>query len=98
MELCSTGIADNPVTVSDGSNLPITPGTPEVAAWSVAVELPPIGSDRVAPSGGEFEVLDALRSHILALPDLAKFAVIIAAIVGVPRLAAWVRVPPMVGL
>jgi len=43
-------------------------------------------------------VLDALRSHILALPDLAKFAVIIAAIVGVPRLAAWVRVPPMVGL
>ena len=43
-------------------------------------------------------MLDALRSHILALPDLAKFAVIIAAIVGVPRLAAWVRVPPMVGL
>jgi Kef-type K+ transport system membrane component KefB len=43
-------------------------------------------------------VLDALRSHILALPDLAKFAVIVAAIVGVPRLATLVRVPPMVGL
>ena len=33
------------------------------------------------------DVLDAIRSHVLALPDLAKFAVIIAAIVGVPRLA-----------
>jgi Kef-type K+ transport system membrane component KefB len=43
-------------------------------------------------------MLDALRSHILALPDLAKFAVIVAAIVGVPRLATLVRVPPMVGL
>jgi Kef-type K+ transport system membrane component KefB len=60
---------------------------------------PSIGADRVAPELVEsFEVLDALRSHILTLPDLAKFAVIIAAIVGVPRLAAWVRVPPMVGL
>jgi hypothetical protein len=34
------------------------------------------------------DMLDAIRSHILALPDLAKFAVIIAAIVGVQRLAA----------
>ena len=33
-------------------------------------------------------LLDTIRSHVLALPDLAKFAVIIAAIVGVPRLAA----------
>jgi Sodium/hydrogen exchanger family len=42
--------------------------------------------------------LDAIRSHVLALPDLAKFAVIIAAIVGVPRLAVRIGVPPMVGL
>jgi Kef-type K+ transport system membrane component KefB len=44
------------------------------------------------------ELLDEVRSHVLVLPGLAKFAVIIAAIVGVPRLAAWVKVPPMVGL
>ena len=43
-------------------------------------------------------MLDAIRSHVLALPDLAKFAVIIAAIVGVPRLAARIGLPPMVGL
>ena len=44
------------------------------------------------------DLLDAIRSHVLALPDLAKFAVIIAAIVGVPRLTARIRVPAMVGL
>ena len=44
------------------------------------------------------DVLDAIRSHVLALPDLAKFAVIIAAIVGVPRLADRIGLPPMVGL
>ena len=44
------------------------------------------------------DLLDAIRSHVLTLPDLAKFAVIIAAIVGVPRLTARIRVPPMVGL
>src|ERR1700730_14096993 len=44
------------------------------------------------------DLLDTIRSHVLALPDLAKFAVIIAVIVGVPRLAAGIRVPPMVGL
>jgi Kef-type K+ transport system membrane component KefB len=43
-------------------------------------------------------LLDAIRSHVLALPDLAKFAVIIAAIVGVPRLAVRIGLPPMVGL
>jgi Kef-type K+ transport system membrane component KefB len=41
---------------------------------------------------------DAVRSHILALPALAKFAVVIAIIVGVPRLAALARLPAMVGL
>jgi Kef-type K+ transport system membrane component KefB len=44
------------------------------------------------------DLLDTIRSHVLALPDLAKFAVIIAVIVGVPRLATRIRVPPMVGL
>jgi Kef-type K+ transport system membrane component KefB len=43
-------------------------------------------------------LIDAIRSHILALPDLAKFAVVVATIVGVPRLAARLRLPPMVGL
>ena len=44
------------------------------------------------------DLLDAIRSHVLALPVLAKFAVIIAAVVGVPRLAARIGLPPMVGL
>jgi len=35
------------------------------------------------PGAHVMDMLDAIRSHILALPDLAKFAVIIAAIVGV---------------
>jgi Na+:H+ antiporter len=43
-------------------------------------------------------MLEAIRSHVFALPDLAKFAVLVAAVVGVPRLAARVRLPPMVGL
>ena len=43
-------------------------------------------------------LIDAIRSHVMALPDLAKFAVIVAAIVGVPRLAARIGLPPMVGL
>jgi hypothetical protein len=43
-------------------------------------------------------LIDAVRSHVMALPDLAKFAVVVAAIVGVPRLAARIRLPPMVGL
>jgi Kef-type K+ transport system membrane component KefB len=43
-------------------------------------------------------MLEAIKSHVLALPDLAKFAIIIAAIVGVPRLAARIRLPAMVGL
>ena len=44
------------------------------------------------------DLLDAIRSHVLALPDLAKFAVIVAVIVGVPRQAARIRLPAMVGL
>ena len=33
-------------------------------------------------------LIDEIRSHVLALPDLAKFAVVVAANVGDPRLAA----------
>jgi Kef-type K+ transport system membrane component KefB len=42
--------------------------------------------------------IDAVRSHILALPDLAKFAIVLAIIVGVPRLTALIRLPAVVGL
>jgi hypothetical protein len=31
-------------------------------------------------------LIDEIRSHVLALPDLAKFAIVVAAIVGVPCL------------
>ena len=44
------------------------------------------------------ELLDALRSQVLALPPLAKFAIVIAVIVGVPPLARRVGLPEMVGL
>ena len=44
------------------------------------------------------QLLDAIRLHVLALPDLAKFAVVVASIVGVPRLTALIRLPAMVGL
>jgi Kef-type K+ transport system membrane component KefB len=42
--------------------------------------------------------LEALRPHLLALPNLAKFAIIIAIIVGVPALARRLRVPELIGL
>src|SRR6516162_9862282 len=42
--------------------------------------------------------LDALRSHALALPNLAKFAVLLALIAGVPELARRLRIPELVGL
>jgi Kef-type K+ transport system membrane component KefB len=44
------------------------------------------------------ELVDALRSYVLALPPLAKFAIAMAVIVGVPPLARRVRLPEMVGL
>src|SRR3954452_22699544 len=44
------------------------------------------------------EALDAFRTHVLALPNLAKFAIFIAAIVGIPPLVRRVRLPDMVGL
>src|SRR5439155_24666422 len=42
--------------------------------------------------------LDALRPHLLALPNLAKFAIIIAIVVGVPALARCLRIPELVAL
>ena len=44
------------------------------------------------------ELLDALRSLVHALPPLAKFAIGMAIIVGVPPLARRVGIPEMVGL
>ena len=42
--------------------------------------------------------LDAFRSHALALPNLAKFAIVLALIVCVPALARRLRIPELVGL
>ena len=44
------------------------------------------------------EILDWIRSHALALPNLAKFALAMAIIVGVPRLSQRVKLPAVVGL
>src|SRR5271169_2406109 len=42
--------------------------------------------------------LDAFRFHALALPNLAKFAIVLALIVGVPALPRRLRIPELVGL
>ncbi len=44
------------------------------------------------------DAIDALRSLVQALPSLAKFAIAMAIIVGVPPLARRVGIPEMVGL
>ena len=44
------------------------------------------------------EWLDAFRSHALALPNLAKFAIVMAIIAGVPALTRRARIPELVGL
>src|SRR5262245_55128340 len=44
------------------------------------------------------ELLDFIRAHLLALPDLAKFALILAIIVGVPPLSRRLHLPSAVGL
>jgi Na+:H+ antiporter len=44
------------------------------------------------------EVLEWIRSHALALPHLAIFALALAIIVGVPRLSRKLRLPAVVGL
>jgi len=43
-------------------------------------------------------VLEFIRSHALALPNLAKFALAMAIIVGVPPLSRRLRLPAVVGL
>jgi Kef-type K+ transport system membrane component KefB len=42
--------------------------------------------------------LDALRSHLVALPNMAKFAIVLAIIVGVPPLARRLRIPELIAL
>jgi len=44
------------------------------------------------------EWLDALRSHALALPNLAKFAIVMAIIACAPGLTRRLRMPDLVGL
>ncbi len=44
------------------------------------------------------EVLEWIRSHALTLPNLAKFALAMAIIVGVPPLSKRLRLPAVVGL
>jgi Kef-type K+ transport system membrane component KefB len=44
------------------------------------------------------EWLDAFRSHAHALPNLVKFAVLLALIAGVPALARRLKIPELVGL
>jgi Kef-type K+ transport system membrane component KefB len=44
------------------------------------------------------EWLDTIRSHALALPNLARFAIVMAIIAGAPALARRTRVPELVGL
>src|SRR5215472_4503150 len=44
------------------------------------------------------EWLQFVRTHLLALPYLTKFAIIMAVIVGVPALSRRLRLPPAVGL
>jgi hypothetical protein len=39
------------------------------------------------------EWLDVFRSHALTLPNLAKFAIVLALIVGVSALARRLRIP-----
>jgi Kef-type K+ transport system membrane component KefB len=44
------------------------------------------------------EWLDAFRAHAVALPNLAKFAIVMAIIAGAPVLTRRLRVPELVGL
>jgi Kef-type K+ transport system membrane component KefB len=44
------------------------------------------------------ELLGLLRAHALALPVMAKFALAMAVVVGVPRLSRTMGLPGVVGL
>ena len=48
--------------------------------------------------GRKLHILDFIRAHLLVLPNLAKFAIALAIIVGVPPLSRRLRVPAIVGL
>src|SRR5271167_3388793 len=43
-------------------------------------------------------ILEWIRAHALALPPLAKFALAMAILVGVPPLSRKLRIPDVVGL
>src|SRR3954452_16283272 len=43
-------------------------------------------------------IFDSIRSFVISTPDLAKFAMAIAIMVGIPSLAQRLRIPAMVGL
>ena len=53
---------------------------------------------RVALEQMMMEWIDAFRSHLLTLPNLAKFAIVMMGIVVVPALAHRIRIPELVGL
>jgi Kef-type K+ transport system membrane component KefB len=44
------------------------------------------------------QLLDFIRDHLLTLPNLTKFSLLLALIVGVPPVARRLRLPPAVGL
>ena len=44
------------------------------------------------------DVPDFIRSHAVALPHIAKFALAMAIIVGIPALSRRIRIPGVVGL
>src|SRR3974390_2973485 len=54
--------------------------------------------DRMLVEQMAMEWIDAFRSHAMALPNLAKFAIVMAIIAGVPALTRRVRLPDLVGL
>jgi len=54
--------------------------------------------DAASLPGQTMEWLDALRSHAVALPNLAKFAIVMAIIACAPALARRIRIPELVGL
>jgi hypothetical protein len=54
--------------------------------------LPPPGRDAICDASTMLP--DALRSTLAALPQLAKFAIALAVLVGTPPLARRVRIPP----
>ena len=44
------------------------------------------------------DILELIRTHAASLPLLARFAIAMALIVGIPPLARWARLPVVVGL